>query len=40
MRAGDDRIDPKAHFDPALLAAFVRHQENFEAVFAELSDEV
>jgi HD-GYP domain-containing protein (c-di-GMP phosphodiesterase class II) len=33
FRAGDDRINPKAHFDPSLLATFFQIEHIFEKIY-------
>lgn len=33
FREGDERIDPAAHFDPAVLAAFFRIEHMFEMIY-------
>lgn len=35
---GDNRIDPKAHFDPRLLEIFAEHHEDFRAVWDRFDD--
>jgi HD-GYP domain-containing protein (c-di-GMP phosphodiesterase class II) len=35
---GDARVDPKGHFDPALLALFARHDLEFDRIWRELAD--
>ena len=36
---GDARIDPKAQFDPSLLALFAVHHEEMDRIWRELADE-
>lgn len=36
---GDARIDPRAHFDPRLIAVFARHEREMNRVWEELKDE-
>jgi HD-GYP domain-containing protein (c-di-GMP phosphodiesterase class II) len=38
MLEGDGRVDPKGHFDPALLALFARHDREFDRIWRELAD--
>ncbi|MEI8395463.1 MAG: HD domain-containing phosphohydrolase [Rhodospirillaceae bacterium] len=38
MTAGDERIDPHAHFDPELLRLFTRYHREFERIWDKLSD--
>jgi HD-GYP domain-containing protein (c-di-GMP phosphodiesterase class II) len=33
FREGDDRINPKAHFDPSLLATFFQIEHIFEKIY-------
>jgi HD-GYP domain-containing protein (c-di-GMP phosphodiesterase class II) len=35
---GDGRIDPKGHFDPALLALFAKHDRDFDQIWRSLAD--
>lgn len=35
---GDARIDPRAHFDPALLRLFERHDSEFDRIWRRLAD--
>ena len=35
---GDERIDPRAHFDPALVELFGRHHEEFARIWDRLHD--
>jgi HD-GYP domain-containing protein (c-di-GMP phosphodiesterase class II) len=35
---GDGRIDPKGHFDPALLALFATHHREFDRIWRSLAD--
>lgn len=39
FREGDHRMDPRAHFDPALLAAFFRIEHIFEKIFDSLQED-
>jgi HD-GYP domain-containing protein (c-di-GMP phosphodiesterase class II) len=36
---GDDRVDPKGQFDPALLALFSAHHGEMDQIWTELSDD-
>ena len=38
LTKGDERIDPYAHFDPALIALFARKHEAFAAIWERLQD--
>lgn len=38
LTKGDERIDPYAHFDPALIALFARKHEAFAAIWDRLQD--
>ena len=35
---GDERIDPKAHFDPQLIELFARTHAEFAKIWARLTD--
>ena len=35
---GDGRIDPAAHFDPALLRLFAQHHTEFAKIWQALAD--
>ena len=35
---GDERIAPERHFDPALLATFAEHHDDFRQVYEQLAD--
>ncbi len=35
---GDDRLDPRGHFDPKLLEVFANHHEEFDAIWLQLAD--
>jgi HD-GYP domain-containing protein (c-di-GMP phosphodiesterase class II) len=35
---GDGRIDPKGHFDPALLTLFAKHDRDFDQIWRSLAD--
>ena len=35
---GDERIEPRAHFDPALVDLFGRHHEEFARIWDRLHD--
>ncbi len=35
---GDDRMDPKGHFDPKLLEIFVNHHERMDEVWRQFTD--
>ena len=35
---GDERIDPRGHFDPRLLAVFAEHHHGFDRIWRELAD--
>jgi HD-GYP domain-containing protein (c-di-GMP phosphodiesterase class II) len=39
FREGDDRINPKAHFDPMLLATFFQIEHIFEKIYDSLEAE-
>ena len=34
--SGDERLEPKAHFDPELLELFIRNHDKYEAIYASL----
>ncbi|RME35888.1 MAG: HD domain-containing protein [Gammaproteobacteria bacterium] len=36
---GDDRIDPQAHFDPALIALFRKHHRGFDRIWRQWVDD-
>lgn len=38
FKEGDERIDPQAHFDPALLATFFKIEQMFEKIFDSLEE--
>lgn len=38
MIQGDERIHPKAHFDPTLLALFNEHNQKFAALWIQMAD--
>ena len=38
LTVGDDRIDPKGHFDPSLIEAFRTHHEHFDRIWRDLAD--
>jgi HD-GYP domain-containing protein (c-di-GMP phosphodiesterase class II) len=38
MLDGDGRIDPKAHFDPRLIALFAKHHREMERIWSRLVD--
>ena len=35
---GDDRLDPRGHFDPKLLEVFATHHREFDAIWLQLAD--
>jgi HD-GYP domain-containing protein (c-di-GMP phosphodiesterase class II) len=37
FREGDERVSPKAHFDPRLLETFFRVEHMFERIYASLA---
>ena len=39
FREGDERVHPRAHFDPELLAVFFRTEHLFERIYASVEDE-
>ena len=38
MTEGDDRLDPREHFDPALLDLFRNHHQEFDEIYRRLHD--
>ena len=37
MLSGDQRMDPKAHFDPSLLELFVRRRDGVAEIYDRLA---
>jgi hypothetical protein len=38
FREGDERIDPRAHFDPEVLATFFRIGPMFEKIYESMEE--
>ncbi len=39
FKEGDDRINPKAHFDPVILATFFQIEHIFEKIYGSMETE-